>query len=393
MSGRVESSWPNLTKVGPSSSSISRRWRPSAGRFWASMTDERRSVRRSNTNPKPCFVATWAISRTRPIVRRLSASVAIARMLGGPRPGRSMGLSPAGTVAGLQVEPVPGTATRCQAPSALPRRQGAQHALAVVDVPLDGRVCGVAPGQLERLVACGAARRRGCGTRRRAPPGRAAPPGATPAGTRPCPAAPPRRARPVSSATSRTTPCRRRLVRPEPAAGEAPAAVVGAAVEQHPALAVGDHRRRPHLRRRRAQVGARTALPPRPRAVRPGRRRTRPRSGTCAGSGPGRTPTRRRRGPRRRGCAARPAAPTASIRRGSGPACPRARAGRARSARWARCRTGARPGAPSAGMPGPAKTAMPNLAWLASSGPVSFSRTCTRPSPTEPIERQPRLPK
>ena len=34
MSGRIESSWPNLTKVGPSSSSISRRWRPrSDGRF------------------------------------------------------------------------------------------------------------------------------------------------------------------------------------------------------------------------------------------------------------------------------------------------------------------------------------------------------------------------
>ena len=29
-SGRVESSWPNLTNVGPSSSSISRRWRPRA---------------------------------------------------------------------------------------------------------------------------------------------------------------------------------------------------------------------------------------------------------------------------------------------------------------------------------------------------------------------------
>ena len=28
MSGRVESSWPNLTNVGPSSSSISRRCRP-----------------------------------------------------------------------------------------------------------------------------------------------------------------------------------------------------------------------------------------------------------------------------------------------------------------------------------------------------------------------------
>ena len=28
MSGRVESSWPNLTKVGPSSSSISRRCTP-----------------------------------------------------------------------------------------------------------------------------------------------------------------------------------------------------------------------------------------------------------------------------------------------------------------------------------------------------------------------------
>ena len=79
MSGRVESSWPNFTNVGPSSSSVSRRWRPSAGRFWSSITAERRSARRSNTNPNPCRVATCAISRNRPTVWRRSDRLAMAQ--------------------------------------------------------------------------------------------------------------------------------------------------------------------------------------------------------------------------------------------------------------------------------------------------------------------------
>src|ERR1700745_4276292 len=62
-SGRVESSCPNLTNVGPSSSSISRRWRP---RTVAVSDDGAR--RPSSTNPNPWRTATWAISPSRPML-------------------------------------------------------------------------------------------------------------------------------------------------------------------------------------------------------------------------------------------------------------------------------------------------------------------------------------
>ena len=96
----------------------------------------------------------------------------------------------------------------------------------------------IAPGELERLVALAqlaaedaahvheadlAVRRRG---QRRRPPADHAQPHHLDG-------------RPVSSATSRTTPRLGRLVRSRATAGQAPAAVVGPAVEQHPAAASG----------------------------------------------------------------------------------------------------------------------------------------------------------
>ena len=80
-SGRVESSWPNFTKVGPSSSSASRRrWprfecapctdAPSASTSSADRRG-RRSLSRcaSKKYPKPWRTMTCAISDRRPIVR------------------------------------------------------------------------------------------------------------------------------------------------------------------------------------------------------------------------------------------------------------------------------------------------------------------------------------
>ena len=51
-SGRVESSWPNFTKVGPSSSSISRRWRP-------------RSVGAPSSSGSFCFPGSRLLRRSR----------------------------------------------------------------------------------------------------------------------------------------------------------------------------------------------------------------------------------------------------------------------------------------------------------------------------------------
>src|SRR5262245_60256842 len=64
-SGLVESSCPNLTKVGPSSSSISRSRRPRSDGRSSSVVRRRRST----MYPKPCRVATLPISDRRPIVR------------------------------------------------------------------------------------------------------------------------------------------------------------------------------------------------------------------------------------------------------------------------------------------------------------------------------------
>ena len=63
MSGRVESSWPNFTNVGPSSSSISRRCLPRSV-----VEPVSRCRRPSTTKPKPCRTATWAISPRRPML-------------------------------------------------------------------------------------------------------------------------------------------------------------------------------------------------------------------------------------------------------------------------------------------------------------------------------------
>ena len=70
-SGRVESSWPNLTNVGPSSSSISRSRRPRSASCVLSLL-RRRSIR----YPKPWRVATRPISDSRPI-RRWGFAVSI----------------------------------------------------------------------------------------------------------------------------------------------------------------------------------------------------------------------------------------------------------------------------------------------------------------------------
>ena len=66
-SGRVESSWPNLTKVGPSSSSISRSRRP-----------------RSETVASPARVVALPAAG-----RRGGSGAGSSRSRGGPRPGRS----------------------------------------------------------------------------------------------------------------------------------------------------------------------------------------------------------------------------------------------------------------------------------------------------------------
>src|SRR4029078_8434378 len=67
--GRIESSWPNLTKVGPSSSRISLRGRARAYNDISGSWAPRGRI--SHAYPKPCRAATCAISRTRAIwVRR-----------------------------------------------------------------------------------------------------------------------------------------------------------------------------------------------------------------------------------------------------------------------------------------------------------------------------------
>ncbi len=81
MSGRVESSWPNLTNVGPSSSSISRRCRP---RIADEVTPSAipigapRAASRSRAAPRP--------GRSRPAVRcwPFSCFVAIPEVLHAP---------------------------------------------------------------------------------------------------------------------------------------------------------------------------------------------------------------------------------------------------------------------------------------------------------------------
>src|SRR5919204_2801573 len=75
-SGRVERSCPNLTKVGPSSSSISRRcWPRCEGAPSAAIRccHGSRSVSLwvSKKYPNPCLTATWAISEIRPRFRVL----------------------------------------------------------------------------------------------------------------------------------------------------------------------------------------------------------------------------------------------------------------------------------------------------------------------------------
>ena len=48
---------------------------------------------------------------------------------------------------------------------------------------------------------------------------------------------------------------------------------------------------------------------------------------------------------------------------------------------------------PAGAMPGPAAIRRPSWAWLASSGPVSFSKVWICPVPTVPTDRQRRSPK
>ena len=235
MSGRVESSWPNLTKVGPSSSSISRRWRPRAGRFCASITVERRSACRSKTKPKPCLVATWAISRTRPIVRRRSASVAMGGMLEarrclplhGPGPGMRR-VRPARRRPWSRCHSIAGSAGSRQASSS------------------DSWLARSSPPRTRHTY-----------TRPTCPCGAA---GSDAARQPTMPSRTISMSRPVSSATSRTTPASGDSLDPShpPGRPQRPSSARRSSRIRPPV--VRDHRRRPHLRRGRAQVGG-EALP------------------------------------------------------------------------------------------------------------------------------------
>src|SRR5215208_6291576 len=81
MSGRVERSWPNLTNVGPSSSSISRKWRPRA----VPPPSTADFFRPSRAYPNPCLTATWAISLSRPRLRCFGRVATRSVLHGGTR--------------------------------------------------------------------------------------------------------------------------------------------------------------------------------------------------------------------------------------------------------------------------------------------------------------------
>ena len=92
-SGRVERSWPNLTNVGPSSSSISRSRRPRSASCVSSLL-RRRSIR----YPKPWRVATRPISESRPILRwgRVGRPTSCGQLAERPRPAARPAASRAG---------------------------------------------------------------------------------------------------------------------------------------------------------------------------------------------------------------------------------------------------------------------------------------------------------
>ena len=104
MSGRVERSWPNLTNVGPSSSSISRRRWPRGDRPPSASTSRPRRERTapgprvSNRYPKPCLAATWAISEIRPSCRTAGLALTLTSPFrpgaGGARAGRAGARAP-----------------------------------------------------------------------------------------------------------------------------------------------------------------------------------------------------------------------------------------------------------------------------------------------------------
>ncbi len=84
MSGRVERSWPNLTNVGPSSSSISRRCRPRHGGVLGG-----RGAPPFGVNPNPWRTATCAISPRRPMLAVFEPrAIAQCCTLGGDRSAR-----------------------------------------------------------------------------------------------------------------------------------------------------------------------------------------------------------------------------------------------------------------------------------------------------------------